>query len=73
MATQDTTCCATSRPNWSGAFARLFLDQPAARVLRFLDEDTGPGDELRLIAALPPLPYLRAATRLAWHRAGSID
>ena len=33
------------------AFARLFLDQPAARMLRFLDEDTGPGDELRLIAA----------------------
>jgi len=55
------------------AFARLFLDQPAARMLRFLDEDTGPGDELRLIAALPPLPYLRAATRQAWHRAGSID
>jgi lycopene beta-cyclase len=43
------------------AFARLFAANPAARVLRFLDEDTGLAEELRLIAALPPLPYLRAA------------
>jgi hypothetical protein len=34
-------------------------------VLRFLDEDTGPLDDLRLIATLPPLPYLRSVARLA--------
>ena len=51
------------------AFAGLFGTNPVARVLRFLDEDTGPVDELRLIAALPPVPYLRAATRLALRRA----
>ena len=46
-----------------GMFARLFLRNPAERVLRFLDEDSGVGEELRLIAALPPAPYLRAAAR----------
>jgi lycopene beta-cyclase len=47
------------------AFARLFRANPAGRVLRFLDEDTRVGDDLRLIGALPPVPYLRAATGLA--------
>jgi hypothetical protein len=42
------------------AFARLLSANPADRVLRFLDEDTAWGDELRLVAALPPGPYLRA-------------
>ena len=42
------------------AFARLFLANPAERVLRFVDEDSRVRDELRLIASLPPVPYLRA-------------
>jgi lycopene beta-cyclase len=42
------------------AFAGLFTANPPERVLRFLDEDTGLRDELRLIASLPPAPYLRA-------------
>jgi lycopene beta-cyclase len=42
-------------------FARLFADNPVDRVLRFLDEDTGVGDEVRLIASLPPTPFLRAS------------
>jgi len=42
------------------AFARLFFANPAGRVLRFLDEDSGARDELRVIASLPPAPYLRA-------------
>ncbi|MBO0868715.1 MAG: hypothetical protein J2P15_09145 [Micromonosporaceae bacterium] len=46
------------------AFARLFTTNPAARVLRFLDEDSNLRDELALIRGLPPAPYLRAATRL---------
>jgi lycopene beta-cyclase len=44
------------------AFARLFSRNPAERVLRFLDEETSVADELRLIATLPPWPYLRALT-----------
>ena len=43
-------------------FARLFAANPADRVLRFLDEDTSLRDELRLIATLPPAPFLRAST-----------
>lgn len=43
------------------AFGRLFLRNPAERVLRFLDEDSGPLDVPRLAATLPPGPYLRAA------------
>jgi len=45
------------------AFARLFAANPAERVLRFLDEDSRARDDLRLIASLPPLPYLRAVAR----------
>jgi lycopene beta-cyclase len=41
-------------------FARLFAANPVDRVLRFLDEDTSVRDELRLIATLPPAPFLRA-------------
>jgi lycopene beta-cyclase len=47
------------------AFARMFARNPVPRVLRFLDEDTGPVEELRLIAALPPAPFVRAALGLA--------
>ena len=54
-------------------FARLFLRNPAERVLRFLDEDSGVGDELRLIASLPPVPYLRATAGRIKHRAGRRD
>jgi lycopene beta-cyclase len=42
------------------AFARLFFDNPPERVLRFLDEQSALRDDLRLIASLPPAPYLRA-------------
>jgi lycopene beta-cyclase len=42
-------------------FARLFLNNPADRVLRFLDEDSTLGGELRLIASMPKTPYVRAA------------
>jgi lycopene beta-cyclase len=42
------------------AFARLFGTNPAARVLRFLDESSTIGEELRLIATMPKVPYLHA-------------
>jgi lycopene beta-cyclase len=45
------------------AFARLFAANPAGRVLRFLDEDTGVRDELRLIASMPKRPYLLGVIR----------
>jgi lycopene beta-cyclase len=51
------------------AFARLFATNPAERVLRFLDEDTGVPEELRLIASLPPVPYVRALAGTAFHQA----
>lgn len=51
------------------AFARLFAANPADRVLRFLDEDSRLLDDVRLIACLPPLPYLRALARRAGSRA----
>jgi lycopene beta-cyclase len=51
------------------AFARLFLANPAARVLRFLDEGSTVGEELRLIATMPTAPYVRAvAARALSHR-----
>jgi len=46
-------------------FARLFLDNPADRVLRFLDEDSTSGDEARLIASMPKAPYVRAVAARA--------
>lgn len=45
------------------AFARLFARNPAERVLRFLDERSPFRDDLRLMASLPPAPYLRALGR----------
>lgn len=41
-------------------FDRLFAGNPVERVLRFLDEQTGVRDELRLIASLPVRPFLAA-------------
>jgi lycopene beta-cyclase len=52
-------------PQLELAFATLFSANPAERVLRFLDEDTTVRDELRLIATLPPGPYIRAAVARA--------
>jgi len=52
------------------AFGRLFASLGAESVLRFLDEDTTVGAELRLMACLPPLPYLRAMAATARRRTG---
>jgi lycopene beta-cyclase len=49
-------------------FARLFARHPAERVLRFLDERSGVADELRLIASLPPWPFLRSVARISFRR-----
>jgi lycopene beta-cyclase len=50
------------------AFARLFAANPVERMLRFLDEDTRVREELRVMASLPPGPYLRAAVSRSWPR-----
>ena len=50
------------------AFARLFEANPTERVLPFLDEDSSVADVLRLMASLPPAPYLRALGRRAARR-----
>ena len=47
------------------AFDRLFSRLPAEQVLKFLDEDTTLAEDLRLMATLPPAPYLRAIARRA--------
>ena len=44
-------------------FTRLFARNPATRVLRFLDNESSPGEELRLLASLPTLPFLKAAIK----------
>ncbi|GAA1038203.1 lycopene cyclase family protein [Virgisporangium ochraceum] len=49
-------------------FARLFLGNPADRVLRFLDECSPPGEQLRLIATMPKAPYVRSVARRALRR-----
>ena len=49
-------------------FARLFLGNPAERVLRFLDEDSPVGEQLRLVATMPKAPYLRAIATRALRR-----
>jgi lycopene beta-cyclase len=43
--------------------ARLFTRNSASAVLRFLDEDSSPVQEARLVATLPVSPFLRAAIR----------
>jgi lycopene beta-cyclase len=49
------------RPNLlPGIFRALFQNNPIERVLRFLDEAASPAENARLIASLPPQPFLRA-------------
>lgn len=55
------------------AFARLFAANPADRVLRFLDEASRLDEDLRLMASLPPAPYLRALARRVGSRRRHVD
>jgi len=55
-------------------FRSLFMSNPVARILSFLDERTALWDELRLAATLPPdvalraLSFRRIAQMYAWRR-----
>lgn len=42
-------------------FEKLFLQNPPARILRFLDEETNYTEEMLILASLPWKPFLRAA------------
>jgi lycopene beta-cyclase len=44
----------------SELFARLLLQNPPARVLRFLDGRSSPLDELRIMATAPTVPMARS-------------
>ncbi len=45
-------------------FARLFARNRMPSILSFLDEDATPGQEARIVATLPPTPFIRSALRL---------
>ena len=42
-------------------FSRLFQRNKASAVFRFLDNETSPAEELKLISTLPVFPFLKAA------------
>jgi lycopene beta-cyclase len=56
---------ATNRAALEPAFLALFAGVPIGAVLRFLDGRSNPSDLLRVVRALPPGPFLQAATHLA--------
>ena len=45
-------------------FTDLFRHNPVERLLRFLDEESSPLDDLRVMASVPPAPFLRAFWRV---------
>lgn len=44
-------------------FSKLFKKNPAALVLKFLDNETSLMEELKIISTLPTLPFTKAALR----------
>ena len=51
----------------SDDFDQLFVMNPTARVLRFLDGRTSPWEDARLVRTLPVGPFLGAARSLRWN------
>jgi lycopene beta-cyclase len=45
------------------SFVRMFERVPPAALVRFLSNESGLRDDARLIAALPKMPFVRAALR----------
>ncbi len=41
-------------------FTALFKNNPSQRIFRFLDESAAPGEDMRILTSLPPLPFLSA-------------
>ncbi len=46
-----------------GVYRRMFAGVPAEALVRFLTEKSGAGDDLRLVGAMPKLPFLGVAAR----------
>ncbi len=49
--------------NGADIFGRLFKKNKTQQVLKFLDNETSLGEELRIISSLPALPFTKAAIR----------
>lgn len=45
-------------------FTQLFRNNPVQRVFAFLDENQSFKEDLKILASLPPLPFIRALLRL---------
>jgi lycopene beta-cyclase len=45
-------------------FTELFRKNPAPGVLKFLDNETSIGEELKIISTLPTLPFMKAAMKV---------
>lgn len=56
---------ATAPERGPAIFESLFRNAPAERLARFLSGSTRADDRLSVMASLPPLPFLRAASGLA--------
>lgn len=48
----------------AGIFTELFRRNPVQRIFRFLDEENTLPEDLRLLASLPPGPFLQALLRV---------
>lgn len=49
-------------------FAALFENNPMARLFGFLDEQTSFHDDLKVMASVPPFPFIAAFFRVIWRR-----
>jgi lycopene beta-cyclase len=52
------------RVKGADVFTQLFSKNKGSEVLKFLDNETTLGEELKIITSLPTLPFLKAAIRL---------
>ncbi|MCS7018860.1 MAG: lycopene cyclase family protein [Cytophagales bacterium] len=58
------------REGWQIAhiFSAMFRRNPIERILRFLDEQTHLGEDLLIMASVPPLPFLESIYNLIFRR-----
>ncbi|WP_250632206.1 lycopene cyclase family protein [Rhodoflexus caldus] len=58
------------REGWKIAeiFSEMFRNNPIERVLRFLDEQTHFGEDLLIMASVPPMPFLQSIRNLFFSR-----
>lgn len=52
---------ATGKASGASIFTTLFTRNPPHRIFRFLDNESSPADDLKVIASLPTRPFLKAA------------